>query len=98
MKGGETVNMELDRQPLAPSSIVSGLQLKAARVMAGLTQAQLSTEAGFSPRAARYWESRSDKPPTNVPSTLEAIEAVLRRYGVELFVSPTPGCRFISTK
>jgi transcriptional regulator with XRE-family HTH domain len=57
---------------------------KAARVMAGLTQAQLSIEAGFNPRAARYWESRGNKPPTNVPSTLQAIEAVLRRYGVEL--------------
>ena len=76
--------------------IISGLQLKTARVMAGLTQAQLSTEAGFNPRAARYWESRGNKPPTDVPSTLEAIEVVLRRYGVELFVSPTPGCRFIS--
>jgi len=78
--------------------IISGLQLKAARVMAGLTQAQLSIEAGFNPRAAKYWESRGEKPPTSVLSTLEAIEAVLRRYGVELFVSPTPGCRFISTK
>jgi transcriptional regulator with XRE-family HTH domain len=78
--------------------IISGLQLKAARVMAGLTQAQLSIEAGFNPRAARYWESRGNKPPTNVPSTLQAIEAVLRRYGVELIASPTPGCRLISTK
>jgi DNA-binding transcriptional regulator YiaG len=98
MNGVETINVERDRRPLVSSSIVSGLQLKAARVMAGLTQAQLSTEAGFNPRAAKYWESRGEKPPTSVASTLLAIETVLRRYGVELFVSPTPGCRFISTK
>jgi transcriptional regulator with XRE-family HTH domain len=64
------------------SNIASGRQLRAARTLAGLTQSELSTEAGFNPRAA----------------TLEAIEAVLWRYGVELFVSPTPGCRFISAK
>lgn len=80
------------------SNIVSARQLKAARVMAGLTQCELSTESGFNSRACRYWESRGDSPPTSVPLTLQAIEAVLRRYGVELFVSPTPGCRFISTK
>ena len=83
---------------ISMSNIVSARQLKAARVMAGLTQSELSTESGFNSRACRYWESRGDKPPTNVPSTQQAIEAVLRRYGVELIVSPTPGCRFISTK
>ena len=66
--------------------------------MAGLTQSELSIESGFSSRACRYWESRGDNPPTSVPSTLQVIEAVLLRYGVEVFTAPTPGCRFISTK
>jgi hypothetical protein len=37
-------------------NIVLGRQLRAARVLAGLTQRQLSTEGGFNPRACRYWE------------------------------------------
>jgi transcriptional regulator with XRE-family HTH domain len=75
------------------SNIVSGRQLRAARTLTGLTQAQLSTEAGFAPRACRYWENRDDNPPTTVDGTLEAIEAALRRHGVEIFCQPTPGCR-----
>ena len=63
-------------------NIVQGRQLRAAR---GLTQRQLSTEAGFNPRACRYWERRGDKLPTDTPVTLAAIEQVLRRYGVGVF-------------
>ena len=70
-------------------NIVLGRQLRAARVLAGLTQRQLSTEAGFNPRACRYWERRGDKLPTHTPVTLAAIEQVLRRHGVEVFSIPT---------
>jgi hypothetical protein len=66
--------------------------LNAARVMAGLTQRQLSIEAGFNPRAAKYWESRG---PTSIPENLAAIEQTLRRHGVEVFATPTPGVRLI---
>lgn len=80
------------------SNIVSGRQLRAARMLAGLTQAEFSLEAGFSPRACRYWESRGNKLPSDALSTLEAIETVLRRHGVEVFCHPTPGCRLVPTK
>jgi len=80
------------------SNIVSGRQLRAARTLAGLTQSELSTEARFAPRACRYWESRGDKLPTDVLTTLESIEQVLLRHGVEVFSSPTPGCRLVSNK
>lgn len=80
------------------SNIASGRQLRAARTLAGLTQLRLSTEAGFNPRACRYWEGREDNPPTSVDGTLEAIEAVLLRHGVKVFSNPTPGCRLVSTK
>ncbi len=73
-------------------NIVSARQLRAARVMAGLTQRQLSIEAGFNPRAAKYWESRG---PTSIPENLAAIEQALRRRGVEVFATPTPGVRLI---
>jgi transcriptional regulator with XRE-family HTH domain len=75
------------------TNIVSGRQLRAARVLAGLTQAELATESGFNPRAAKYWERRENESPTSVPDTLAAIEGTLRRHGVEVFSSPTPGAR-----
>ena len=59
------------------STIASGRQLRAARTVAGLTQSELSTEAGFNPRACRYWESRGDNPPTSVPQSVERIVQVL---------------------
>ena len=65
-------------------NIVQGRQLRAAR---GLTRCQLSTEAGFNPRACRYWERRGDKLPTHIAAILATIEQVLRRYGVEVLNS-----------
>ena len=65
-------------------NIVLGGQLRAARILAGLTQRQLPTEAGFNPRACRYWESRGDKLTTHIAAILATIEQVLRRYGVEV--------------
>ena len=79
------------------SNIASGRQLRAARTLAGLTQAELSTEAGFGPRACRYWEGRGDKLPTAVTTSLDSIERVLRRHSVEVFAKPSPGCRLISS-
>ena len=65
------------RQPT--TNIDSGRQLRAARVLAGLTQAQLAQQAGFHERACRYWEARGDDPPTTTPSSLAKIEAALGR-------------------
>ena len=77
------------------SNIVTGRQLRAARTLAGLTQLELSTEAGFGPRAAKYWERWEVNSPSTTPGTLEAIEAVLLRHGVQVFRKPSPGCRLI---
>jgi hypothetical protein len=79
-------------------NIISSRQLKAARTLAGLTQSQLSIEAGFNPRAAKYWERWGDAMPSTIPETLEAIEGALLLHGVEVFSSPTPGCRLVSNK
>ena len=76
-------------------NIISSRQLRAARTLAKLTQAALSIEAGFNPRACRYWEKRGDSPPTNVPHSLESIEQALLRHGVEVFADPSPGCRLV---
>jgi transcriptional regulator with XRE-family HTH domain len=75
------------------SNIVTGRQLRAARILAGLTQRQLAKAVGVHERAARYWELKEDKAPTSTPSSLSRIEAVLRDHGVIVFASPTPGAR-----
>jgi len=75
------------------SNIVAGRQLRAARVLAGLTQKQLAQAVGVHERAARYWELKEDKIPTSTRSLLERTEITLRAYGVIVFAAPTPGAR-----
>jgi transcriptional regulator with XRE-family HTH domain len=75
------------------SNIVTGRQLRAARILAGLTQKQLAQAVGVHERAARYWELKETKAPTSTPSSLEKIEAVLRKHGVIAFAMPTAGAR-----
>ena len=77
------------------SNIVSGRQIRAARMLAGLTQAELARAAGCHPRSVRYWENKGSNPPTNVPSTLDSIEQALNRHGVIPFSTPTPGIRLL---
>jgi DNA-binding transcriptional regulator YiaG len=77
------------------SNIVSGRQIRAARMLAGLTQAQFARTAGCHPRSVRYWENKGSNPPTNVLSTLDSIEQALNRHGVILFSTPTPGIRLL---
>jgi transcriptional regulator with XRE-family HTH domain len=85
-------------RPDRGSNLVSGRQLRAARVLAGLTQKQLAKEAGFHERACRYWEARGNRQPTSTSSTLARIEAALLRSGVAVFRDPTPGARLISRR
>jgi len=47
------------------SNIVTGRQLRAARILAGLTQKQLAQAVGVHERAARYWELKETKAPTS---------------------------------
>ena len=75
------------------SNIVTGRQLRAARILAGLTQRQLARAVGVHERAARYWELKGDKAPTSTASSLSRIEAALRDHGVIVFSTPTAGVR-----
>ncbi len=75
------------------SNIVTGRQLRAARILAGLTQKQLAKAVGVHERAARCWELKESKAPTSTPSSLEKIEAALRDHGVTVFATPTAGLR-----
>ena len=78
------------------SAIVTGRQLRAARILAGLTQKQLAQAVGVHERSARYWELKENNPPTSTLDTLEKIEAVFRDYGVIVFSTPTAGVRLAS--
>jgi transcriptional regulator with XRE-family HTH domain len=75
------------------SNIVTGRQLRAARILADLTQNQLAQAVGVHERAARYWELKEDRAPTSTPGMLVKIEAVLRTHGVVVFSTPTAGVR-----
>jgi transcriptional regulator with XRE-family HTH domain len=73
-------------------NIISGRQLRAARVLAGLTQRQLANAIGVHERAVRYWEAKEDQPPTSTLEFLMLMEAALRDHGVAV-AAPTPGAR-----
>jgi DNA-binding XRE family transcriptional regulator len=77
-------------------NLVTGRQLRAARVLAGITQRQLAQAVGVHERAVRYWELKDNESPTATAGTPELIEAVLRNHGVIVFSSPTPGARLAS--
>jgi len=79
-------------------NLTSGRQLRAARNLAGLTQADLSLDAGFNRDACQYWERSADDYPSTVQTTLDRIEAALARHGVIPFTEPTPGCRLAPRK
>jgi transcriptional regulator with XRE-family HTH domain len=78
------------------SNIITGRQLRAARILANLTQKQLAQAVGVHERAARYWELKENKLPTSTLDILEKIEVVLRDYGVIVFSTPTAGVRLVS--
>ena len=80
------------------SNIVTGRQLRAARILAGLTQKQLAQAVGVHERAARYWESKEDEAPTSTVDLLEKAEAVLRDKGVIVFATPTAGVRLVNRR
>jgi len=68
----------------------SGKQLKAARVLAGLSRRQLATETGRSLRTITGWESTTSKPNAS-RNSVERIKAALHRHGVALYATPAGG-------
>jgi len=74
-------------------NITSGRQLRAARVLAKLTQRQFADAMGVHERAVRYWEAKEDEPPTSTLEFIARMEAALLDHGVAVFASPTAGAR-----
>jgi transcriptional regulator with XRE-family HTH domain len=73
-------------------NLITGRQLRAARVLAGLTQKTLGAALGVDQRAVRFWERKHDRHPTN-PRNAFRVEQCLLNHGVILFAEPTPGAR-----
>jgi len=70
-------------------NLVNCRQLRAARVLAGLTQRGLGAALGVDERQIRFWERRI---PTNSRKAAR-IEQALLANGVALFTEPTAGAR-----
>ena len=73
-------------------NLVTGLQLRAARTLAGMTQRDLAAALGVNERAVRFWERKRDRRPTSAPNDAR-IDHALNDRGVILFTDPTPGVR-----
>ena len=71
-------------------NLVNCRQLRAARVLAGLTQKTLGAALDVDERQIRFWERRI---PTN-PRKAAHIEQALLANGFALFTEPTAGARF----
>ena len=72
--------------------LVTGRQLRAACVLAGLTQRTLGAAFGVDERAVRFWERKHDRRPTSALNDAR-IEQALLGHGVMLFAQSTPGAR-----
>ena len=75
------------------SNVVSGRQLRTARIFAGLGQAEFAKAVGIDERSLRYWELKNDRPPALPSVVLKMIEDVLLQNGVVLTSFPTTGAR-----
>jgi len=76
------------------SNLVTGRQLRAARVLAGLTQRSLGAALGVDERQIRFWERRHHSRPSGARHHAQ-IERTLLDHGVILFAEPTPGARLV---
>jgi hypothetical protein len=77
-RDSKTPNSTISNGGRSMSNIVTGRQLRAAHILAGLTQRQLAQAVGDHERTARYWELMERKAPTLMLCVLEEIEAVFR--------------------
>ncbi len=76
------------------SNLVTGRQLRAARVLAGLTQKTLGATLGVDQRMIRFMERRHHTKPTR-PKYHARIEKVLLDHGVQLVSDPVPGVMLV---
>ena len=80
----------VEGSPKAGCNLRTGRQLRAARVLAGLTQKTLGAALGVDQRMVRFMERRHHTKPTKAKSH-HRIEQVLLAHGVRLVSEPAPG-------
>jgi DNA-binding XRE family transcriptional regulator len=78
------------------SNLVTGRQLRAAHVLAGLTQQGLAHELKVNERAVRFWERKHDRPPASSPN-LKRIEEALQGEASSASQSPIPGSDWLKS-
>jgi predicted transcriptional regulator len=76
------------------SSSVSGLQIRAARALLGITASELAAQAGITWKTVQRFEAAGGIPPSR-SGTLEKVEAALEAAGIEFIGDPlnSPGVR-----
>ena len=78
--------------------IAAGAQISAARALLGWTRSDLAKAAGLHKNSVAYWE-KHDAISTGryrAPIACRRMMEALNRAGVETFVDPSPGVRFVS--
>lgn len=70
----------------------SGAVLRAARVLAGMTQRELATAASLHPKSIAYWERKGSRGRYGEVGVRRIVEA-LRAHGVEIFGNEGEGVR-----
>jgi hypothetical protein len=75
-------------------NLVAGRQLRAARVLAGLTQLTLRAALGVDERQIPFWEGRRHCKPSRARYHAR-IEQALLEHGVIPFAEPSPGARLV---
>lgn len=73
----------------------SGVVLRAARVLAGMTQAELATAAGLHAKSVAYWERKGSQGRYGEVGARRILDA-LRAHGVEIMPGDGEGVRRIS--
>jgi transcriptional regulator with XRE-family HTH domain len=73
--------------------LVTGNQLKAARVFAGVDQQQVADAAEVNVNTIRNMEARGNEPITSSAVTVRAVQLVLESWGIEFTNHTGPGVR-----
>jgi transcriptional regulator with XRE-family HTH domain len=74
-------------------SLVTGNQLKAARVLAEVDQQQVADAANVNVNTIRNMEARGNEPITSSAVTVRKVQSVLEAWGVEFLDAGVPGVR-----
>jgi DNA-binding XRE family transcriptional regulator len=76
--------------------LTTGNQLRAARALIGMDQAELAKEAGVSPVTIGTMEKKGAEPISGRHETVRAIQRTLEAAGIEFLNDGQPGVRLVA--